>query len=159
MTVRVRTARPDDTTFINALGLATALDTVSPVRAITRAAAEAAYRRLTSFCRERPGTVVFIAERDGDPAGFLILLTDVPDDVTQEPQAFIAYVAVRAADRGYGLGRALLREAIAEGQRRGLPHISLMVSADNHEAYALYESERFMAERTLMTRPLGPSPL
>jgi ribosomal protein S18 acetylase RimI-like enzyme len=156
VTVRVRPARPDDTAFIDALGLATALDTVSPVRAMTEKTAEASLRRLTAFCRERSGTVTLVAEQDGERAGFCILLTDVPDDITQQPQAFIAYLAVRAQDRGRGAGRALLREAIAEGERRGLPHISLMVSAQNDAARALYESEHFMPERVLMNRPLRP---
>ena len=158
MTVRVRPARPDDQPFITALGLETALDTVSPVRALTRPAAEAAFRRLTAFCKERPGSVVFVAEREAERAGFLILLTDVPDDITQERQAFVAYVAVSAQARGQGVGRALIQAAIAEGQRRNLPHISLMVSADNQAARALYESEHFMHDRILMSRPLRPEP-
>jgi ribosomal protein S18 acetylase RimI-like enzyme len=87
-------------------------------------------------------------------AGFLILLTDVPDDVTQTPQAFVAYVAVLTPARGQGIGRALIRAATSESRRRRLPHISLMVSAHNAAARSLYESEHFMQERILMTRPL-----
>lgn len=154
MSVRVRAARPDDSSFIEVLGLATALDTVSPVRDISRPAAEAAFRRLLAFCNDRPGTVSLIAERANVPAGFLILVTDMPDEITQERQAFVAYLAVQENDRGRGVGRALLDAAIAEGQQRHLPYISLMVSADNVAARALYESEHFMNERVLMCRPL-----
>jgi ribosomal protein S18 acetylase RimI-like enzyme len=154
MSVSVRLARDDDQSFVEALGNETALDTVSPVREVTRDIAERAFRRLVGFCRDRPGTVVFIAENDGRRAGFLILLTDVPDEVTHTPQAFVAYVAVCARDRGQGIGRALIRAAIAEGQRRGLPHISLMVSSNNGSARGLYESERFVQDRILMSRPL-----
>lgn len=154
MSVRVRPARPDDSNFIEVLGLATALDTVSPVRSISRPSAEAAFRRLLAFCNDRPGTVLLVAERDDTPAGFLIMLTDLPDEVTQERQAFVAYVAVREAERSRGVGRALMQAAIAEGQRRQLPYISLMVSAANQSARALYESEHFMNERVLMSRPL-----
>jgi ribosomal protein S18 acetylase RimI-like enzyme len=155
MTISVRTARDDDKSFIESLGQETALQTVSPVRAVEQAVAEQAFRRLMAFCRERPGTVFFIAERAARRAGFLILLTDVPDDVTQMRQAFVAYVAVRAEDRGSGVGRSLIRAAIAEGQRRKLPHISLMVSADNATARTLYGSEHFQHDRILMTRPLA----
>jgi ribosomal protein S18 acetylase RimI-like enzyme len=157
MSVRVRPARPDDNNFIEVLGLATALDTVSPVRAVSRAAAESAFRRLLAFCKDRPGTVSLVAERAGVLAGFLIMLTDMPDEVTQERQAFVAYVAVREADQGHGVGRALLHAAMAEGERRNLPFISLMVSADNLRAKALYESEHFMNERVLMSRALTAS--
>ena len=154
MSVRVRPARPDDSSFIELLGLATALDTVSPVRTVSQRAAEAAFHRLLAFCNDRPGTVSLVAERAETPAGFLIMLTDVPDEVTQERQAFVAYVAVREADRGHGVGRALMHAAMAEGRKRDLPFISLMVSAGNASARALYESEHFMNERVLMSRPL-----
>src|SRR5579872_4455106 len=83
MATSVRLARSDDLAFIDALGMQTALDTVSPIRSLTRHAAEQAYQRLVSFCRERTGTVTFVAECEGRPAGFLILVTDLPDDVSQ----------------------------------------------------------------------------
>jgi ribosomal protein S18 acetylase RimI-like enzyme len=158
MSTSVRLARSDDVGFIDALGLQTALDTVSPIRSMSRRAAEEAYRRLVSFCRERVGTVTFIAESDGDRAGFLILVTDLPDDVSQTAQAFVAYVAVDERHRNRGVGRALIRAARAEGLRRKLPHLSLMVSAENALAQKLYESEGFMPERILMTAALRPEP-
>ncbi len=154
----VRLARNDDWDFIDALGMGTALDTVSPVRGLSRSAAERAYQRLVSFCREHRGTVTFLGERDGHRAGFLILVTDLPDDVSQIPQAFIAYVAVAEDQRGHGVGRALIRAAVAEGLRRNLPHVSLMVSADNSSARSLYESEGFLPERLLMTRASDRGP-
>jgi ribosomal protein S18 acetylase RimI-like enzyme len=158
MATRVRLARGDDVEFIDALGLKTALDTVSAVRNLSPQVAHEAYRRLVSFCRERSGTVTFVGERDSQRAGFLILVTDLPDDVSQEPQAFVAYVAVVPEHRREGVGRALLQAAVAEGLRRNLPHVSLMVSADNPSARALYESEGFVPERTLMTRALQREP-
>jgi [ribosomal protein S18]-alanine N-acetyltransferase len=158
MPPRVRLARNDDLEFIDALGLETALDTVSAVRNFSSQAAADAYRRLVSFCRERSGTVTYIAEQDGRRAGFLILVTDLPDDISQEPQAFVAYVAVVRELRREGIGRALIQAALAEGQRRKLPHVSLMVSADNAIARSLYESEGFLPERILMTRAIALEP-
>lgn len=154
MTICVRLARDDDQSFIDALGIQTAVETLSPLRAVADAVAEQAYKRLIAFCRGRSDTVTFVGEADGRRAGFLIMLTDVPDDVTQMPQAFVAYVAVLALERGRGIGRALVQAAEAESRRRKLPHISLMVSADNSAARSLYVSEHFMQERILMTRPL-----
>lgn len=155
MTISVRLARNDDSSFIETLGMQTAHATLSQVRAISRDVAEQAYQRLAVFCRQRAGTVTLIAEAEGARAGFLILLTDMPDDITHAPAGFIAYLAVIADQRGSGVGRALVQAAVAEGQRRKLTHISLMVSADNGAARSLYESEHFMHERILMTRPLG----
>jgi len=155
VSVSVRIARDDDQRFVEALGLQTALQTVSSVRATSKEVADQAFRRLVSYCKERSGTVILIAERNTHRAGFLILLTDMPDDITHGPQAFVAYIAVSENDRGHGVGRALVQSAIAEGHRRNLPHISLMVSADNDAARALYESELFQAERILMCRSLG----
>ena len=158
MATSVRPARDDDRGFIDALGKQTALETVSPIRGMSRREAENAYDRLVAFCRERPGTVTFVAETDGRPSGFLIFVTDIPDDVTQLPQGFIAYVAVAQDQRKHGVGRTLVQAAVAEGLRRKLPHVSLMVSAENVIARSLYESELFAPERTLMTRRLEANP-
>lgn len=152
--ISVRHARPDDQSFISELGRETALDTISAIRKISPDTAIQSFQRLLDFCRERFGSVTFIAEQDGHRGGFLILLTDVPDDPTQLPQGFIAYVAVEPHRRGQGLGRALLRAAEFEAQQRHLPHLSLMVSSHNR-ARSLYEREGFQDERTLMTKILA----
>jgi mycothiol synthase len=54
---------------------------------------------------------------------------------------------VRAA-RGIGLGRAMLRWAIASFGARGFPRIGLMVDGENEGALALYRSEGFEIART-----------
>lgn len=155
MTMSVRHARDDDRSFIDDLGAQTAHATLGPVRVVSNEVAKQAYKRLMAFCRERFGTITLIAESDGNRAGFLTLLTDVPEEATQTPQAFIAYLAVAEEQRGRGAGRALVQAAIRESERRGLPNICLMVSADNATAQMLYESEHFLEERILMTKPLG----
>lgn len=53
-------------------------------------------------------------------------------------EAEILTLAVRPADRGRGLGRILLRAAIAEAQRLGAATMFLEVGADNPAALALY---------------------
>lgn len=141
--------------FIEALGADTALDSISVIRTISAQTATQSFRRLLEFCRERYGTVTFIGEHDARRAGFLIMLTDVPDDPTQLPQGFIAYVAVTPQRRGQGIGRALLRAANEEAQRLGLPHVSLMVGSHNDRARALYRSEDFQDERVMMTKTIA----
>ena len=109
------------------------------------------------FCRERPGTIDLIAAVDGERAGFLILLTDVPDEVTHNDQAFVAFMAVAEPVRRTGVGRALLRAAEHEADRLKLPHLSLMVSADNAAARSLYAHTDFIEERLLLTKAIEAS--
>ena len=109
------------------------------------------------FCRERPGTIDFIADADGERAGFLLLLTDVPDEVTQQQQAFVAFMAVAEAYRRMGVGSALLGAAQIEAERLGLHHVSLMVTADNAAARSLYAAHGFFEERLLLTKTVGAS--
>ena len=151
----MRRATPEDDRFITALGSACAGSSVSDIRPVSSRVAALSFQRLLTFCRELPGTVDLIAQVDDEPAGFLILLTDVPDDVTQEDQAFVAFMAVAEGARRAGVGRALLRAAEQEARRLGLPHLSLMVSADNHAAKELYAGEGLTEERTLMTKAIG----
>jgi len=151
----VRRATPDDDRFISALGSTCAASSVSHIRPVSETVVALSFQRLLMFCRERPGTIDLIAEVDGERAGFLILLTDIPDDVTQEEQAFVAFMAVAEPVRRSGIGKTLMRNAETEARRLGLPHLSLMVSADNGGARALYAGEGFVEERMLLTKAIG----
>jgi ribosomal protein S18 acetylase RimI-like enzyme len=157
LTIVVRRGGPGDHAYIEALGTETALAGVSPLRRVSADVAALAFRRLLEFCVQRAKTVVFIAESESVPVGFLILIVDIPDDVTQMPQAFVAYMAVEPVARRHGAGRLLLAEAEREARNLGLPHLSLMVTADNGPARALYAATGFLEERTIMTKPLEPS--
>ena len=153
--IEVRRAQPEDDDFIAALGSSCAATSVSDVRPVTDDVAALSFQRLLTFCRERPRTVDLVAEYDRARAGFLILLTDIPDDVTQEEQGFVAYMAVEPALRCMGVGKALLRAADEETRRLGLPHLSLMVTATNVPARSFYQHEGFVEERVVMTKALG----
>lgn len=157
MGVDVRRAQPEDDDFIAALGSACAASSVSRVRPVSDSVAALSFQRLLDFCRERPGTIYLVAELAGERVGFLIMLTDIPDDVTQAEQAFVAYMAVAAPARRQGAGRALLRAGEREARRLALPHLSLMVTADNGVARALYRGEGLAEERILMTKAMRAS--
>lgn len=154
--IGVRRARADDRAFIESLGAQSADASISRVRPAERQAVVGSFQRLMEFCRDRDGVMTFVAEGDERRLGFLILLVDVPDEVTQKPQAFVAYMAVAPGARRSGTGRALLVAAEEEARRLALPHLSLMVSNDNAAARKLYLSAGFVDERTLMTKPLAP---
>ncbi|MDL9979083.1 ribosomal protein S18-alanine N-acetyltransferase [Microbacterium candidum] len=57
--------------------------------------------------------------------------------------ADIQTIAIDAAARGRGRGRALLRDLLNAAQERGAAEVFLEVRADNPVAQALYESEGF----------------
>jgi len=69
-------------------------------------------------------------------------------------------VYVDPAQRGTGLARRLMQDAIAEARRRGLAAIVLSVSAGNQPALRLYESlgfRMFGVERDAVRLPDGRS--
>ena len=59
--------------------------------------------------------------------------------------AHIAQLAVDPASRGLGWGRALVRAALDAAARRGLTRATLLVSAANDRAMAIYEAQGFTA--------------
>lgn len=149
----VREGLKSDWPFVIDLGRRTANDSASPLRNASADAVQASYDRLLTFVF-RQSHVLLIAEDQGRPAGFLIMMDSLPDEVTMTPQAFIAYMAVEPPARNRGVGRALLAAAEAEARERKLPILSLMVTDANRAALALYESSGFGVERRLMCKIL-----
>jgi ribosomal-protein-alanine N-acetyltransferase len=82
-----------------------------------------------------PGVWLTIAEAGGAPGGFA--LSRVIAD-----EAELLLLAVKPDCRRRGLGRALLRSAIAESQARGAARIHLEVRAGN-DAVMLYRAAGF----------------
>lgn len=156
MTIGVRRARGDDRRFVEALGAETALSGVSAIRSTDANAAARAFHQLLAFCESR-ASITLIAESDGIPVGFLLLITDIPDEVTQLRQAFVAYMAVEPAARRRGAASKLLAVAEEEARSLGLPHLSLMVTSDNAPARAVYEQCGFAEERLVLTKRLDPA--
>lgn len=76
----------------------------------------------------------YIAWRDDAPGGVVMTVGDTDDPYGAE----IETLAVVPADQGIGLGRALLRTALAAAGRDGRTHVTLSVSTTNRRALALY---------------------
>ena len=151
--VVVRRGDGEDRTFVQDLGRRSAASSVSAVRTARFDDVLVAFDRLIDFVYERNNTVL-IAEEDGERLGFLVLLFDIPDEVTLTDQAFVAYTAVEPQARGRGIARAMLEEAEGFARGMGRAYVSLMVTEDNAAARALYDSAGFVTERRLMTKVL-----
>lgn len=149
--MNVRRGSAGDWAFVEILGRRVAAS--SRVRNAPDAALGAGYQRLLDAVASQSHALL-VAEHDGREVGFLILLDDLPDEVTLQPQAFVAYMAVEPAMEGRGIGAALLSAAEDEARRRGLPYISLMVTESNLRAVRLYERRGYRTERRLLCKPL-----
>lgn len=151
--VVVRRGARDDRTFIRDLAHRSAETSVSTFRMARHDDVLESFDRLAEFVYARRHDVL-IAEEGERRVGFLLLLYDVPDEVTLTQQAFVAYTAVEPDARGRGVGRALLEAAEERARAAGLRYVSLMVTDDNVPARKLYDRAGFLTERRMLTKVL-----
>jgi ribosomal protein S18 acetylase RimI-like enzyme len=151
--ISIRQGTVSDHGFIHELGHATLDANVSPIRPAPYASLADSYDRFLDFVYSVSHRI-FIAELDTVRAGFLLLVDQIPDDVTSLPQAFVAYAAVSAEYRRRGIGSKLCGAAEAYARGIGLPHISLVVTRSNANALALYRQLGFLEERIVLTKAL-----
>lgn len=151
--VTVRRGTRADRDFVRDLGRRTAASSISAIRTARFDDVVLAFERLVEFIFTREHEALIAADRD-ERLGFLLMLYDVPDEVTLTDQAFVAYTAVEPSARGRGIGRAMLDAAEGFARARGRRYVSLMVTEDNAPARALYDGAGFVTERRMMTKPL-----
>jgi GNAT superfamily N-acetyltransferase len=151
--VNVRCGVPADYAFVLDLGRRTVSSSVSKVRVCEPEELQKGYERLLAFIREN-SHVLLIAESSVEKLGFLVLLDEVPDEVSGARQAFIAYMAVEEHARRHGTAAALLAQAEQVARSRGLPAIALMVTEGNEAGRSFYAREGFVTERRLLVKPL-----
>lgn len=149
----IRAAVAADRAFIGELGARTLGASVATFRRAPEAMVRVSYERLLEIVFGQ-SHVGLIAERDDIPVGFLLMLDELPDEVTAMPQGFIAYTAVEPDARRTGVGRALLDAAEDEAKKRALPYMGLMVTEENAAARALYEGAGYRTERRLLCKEL-----
>ncbi|MET8948147.1 GNAT family N-acetyltransferase [Streptomyces sp. NPDC004542] len=89
-----------------------------------------------------------VAESDGRVVGYVRLGRPTPLDCNAHVRQ-IQGLAVAHEARGLGVGRALVRAAVAEARRRGARRITLRVLGHNTPARRLYASEGFVVEGVL----------
>lgn len=154
MSLEVRSARgAADYAFVRKLGRASVMSSVGSLRPTTPALASAAYDRLDEIVGAQ-SHVALVATEDGRRVGFLLLLDELPDEVTLTDQAFIAYMAVEPDRQRRGIGTALLAAAEDEARQRGIPYMALMVTEENAAARRLYERAGYQTERRLLCKAL-----
>jgi len=152
--LRIRAAAPGDLPFILDLGTRTVAASVSAVReAVDDRVLGASYAHLVAIVHEAPHRG-FVAEHAGERAGFCLLLDEMPDEVTELPQGFLAYMAVEPALHRRGIGSALLRAAEAATRERGRRYLALMVTEENAAARALYAGAGYRTERRYLCKVL-----
>lgn len=152
--VVLRRGSEADRAFVRDLGSRTTLDSVSSMRAAPEGLLRASYEQLLAFAFAR-SYVLEIAESPLEgPLGFVLMLDDLPDEVTGLPQGFIAYMAVEPDARRRGVGLALLVAAEERARSRGLPFVSLMVTEDNVAAREMYAQAGYRTERRLLCKTL-----
>ena len=152
-TVAIRRGTARDRAFVLDLGKRVSPSSVSSLRIALEPLVEGAYERLVEYVLTREHDTL-VAEIEGVPAGFALLIYDLPDEITLAEQAFIAYMAVEPAHQRRGIARALLGGVEERARHRGLPYLSLMVTEENDAARELYSGAGFETERRMMTKPL-----
>jgi ribosomal protein S18 acetylase RimI-like enzyme len=152
--ITMRQGSAADRAFVLDLGSRTSIDSVSSMRAASEALVRGSFEQLVAYAFAR-SYVLEIAETALDgPVGFVLMLNDLPDEVTGMPQGFIAYMAVEPESRRHGVARQLLRAAEEQARARGLPVIALMVTEDNVAARELYAQAGYHTERRLLCKTL-----
>jgi len=151
--IAIRRGTARDREFVLDLGRRVSPSSVSSLRLGLPPLVEGAYERLVEYVIAREHDIL-VADVDGVPSGFALVIYDLPDEITLSEQTFIAYMAVEPAWQRRGIGRILLANIEEQARKRGLPFLSLMVTEENAAARELYAGAGFITERRMMTKPL-----
>ena len=87
---------------------------------------------------------ILVGEAEGRVVGMVSLLASV-STALGGPVAWLEDMVVAPEWRGQGLGKRLVKEALAEAKKRGWSRLSLLTDADNLKAHALYRGRGFVA--------------
>ena len=142
-----RVARPDDAALLTELGASTFAETFESVNTpddFLAYIAAAFGEDLQRAELEDPDTTVFLAERDGDAVGYVMLREGrTPSVVAADDVLQIVRLYARQRVLGRGIGAALMQRALAEAAGRGKDAVWLGVWDRNERAIRFYESWGF----------------
>ncbi len=153
-TISLRRGGPSDRAFVLDLGSRTTGASISSQRPAPEPLVAASYERLVSFAFENAYVLVIAETALDGPVGFVLMIENLPDEVTGLPQSFVAYMAVEPDARRHGIGAQLLRAAEEAARENGHTHMALMVTEDNLAARELYAQAGYATERRLLCKAL-----
>ena len=142
MTLTFRRARADDLGAIVAL---LADDPIGRTRESSAAELDRRYAEAFAAIEQDPNQLLAVAERDGQVVG-VFQLSFIPG-LTRSGmwRGQIEGVRVASAERGTGIGRAMIEWAIAEFRKRGCGLVQLTSDKRRAGAHAFYEALGFQA--------------
>jgi ribosomal protein S18 acetylase RimI-like enzyme len=100
-----------------------------------------------------PGRFVFVADLDGQVAGFVS--GQEREHWSGEREVYVGELVVSAEYEGRGIGRALMARVVEHAAQLGLTTITLDTGAANAGARAFYRSLGFEEEDVKLTKRLG----
>jgi GNAT superfamily N-acetyltransferase len=95
-----------------------------------------------------PMQLLMAVDHSDDPIGFLLYVTH-PYSWSSRPLGYLLDLYVEPANRGHGVGRALIKRLSEIGKEAGWLRIYWMTQADNDKAHALYGK---VAQRSPLVR-------
>jgi GNAT superfamily N-acetyltransferase len=108
------------------------------MREVLAGAAVATPEAQAALLATHPAAEILVAERDGEPLGFALLL-DLPEIVFARRCGQLDDLFVLPAQRGQGIARALIAAALDLGRARGWSHLRWFVPERDAAAIALYD--------------------
>jgi GNAT superfamily N-acetyltransferase len=141
--VSIRPARPEDLPRLLEL-LAELRELATPGVPWERAAPEAAAGAWDEILAD-PRRTFLVAERDDEVVGTadLVVVANLTHDAA--PLAFVENVVVASAQRGQGIGRALMAEAEDLALEAGCYKVQLLSNELREDAHRFYESLGYRA--------------
>jgi ribosomal protein S18 acetylase RimI-like enzyme len=100
---------------------------------------------------------LFVATADDKVVGVVCVYAQVKSEAVDEEEyeyAYISDLAVLAADRGKGLGRALLKRAEEYARLEGARLLRISVLAKNSVARSLYVDDGFQENVVILEKSL-----
>lgn len=114
-------------------------------------------RQMHQRCLDHAGSI-FVAVRDDQIIGLVMVLTRVPYEALDEPPgdyALVAELVVRAGFRSQGVGRTLLQVAEAYARESNASELRIGVLRSNFAARQLYFGEGFETYLEVLSKPLA----
>lgn len=159
MTVTLRPGTVDDLIAVGALHQRSRVAAYAPLLT-TEQLTEPTPAALGQYWRERwsherADHVLTVAERDGHLVGFSYL---GPDDQGDPVTGLLHAVYLEPAERGRGLGRMLMADALAEMRSRGWRVAALWVLRQNGPARRFYERGGWRPTGVTQEELIGSTP-